>query len=186
MRCPFCHSDNSRVTDSRGNADAVRRRRECTGCGERFSTLETVLRSTVQVVKKDGRREDFDREKLLAGLRSACAKRTVSSEQLDSVVADIEARVSRDGRLEVPSTTIGELAVEALRLLDHIAYIRFASVYRSFTDVDSLKEALEALDEGGVPAFDQSRLQLPLPEDVSREVHVAPSQEPVPLVRTAG
>ena len=148
MRCPFCQSDNSRVTDSRANGDGIRRRRECATCGERFSTLETVLRSNVQVVKKDGRREDFDREKLLAGLRAACAKRSVSVAELDTIVADIEAHVARDGRQEVPSSAIGELAVAALRGLDHIAYIRFASVYRSFTDLETLKEALEALDEG--------------------------------------
>ena len=155
MRCPFCHSESSRVTDSRGTGNAVRRRRECADCGERFTTLETVLRSTVQVVKKDERREDFDREKLLAGLRSACAKRNVSADHLDAVVADIEGRVTRDGRLEVPSSVIGELAVDALRRIDHIAYIRFASVYRAFADLDSLKDALQALDEGRVPTFDE-------------------------------
>ncbi len=186
MRCPFCHSDDSRVTDSRGNGDAVRRRRECAGCGERFTTLETVLRSTVQVVKKDGRREDFDRGKLLAGMRAACAKRSVSADQLETIVADIESRVSRDGRLEVPSAVVGELAVEALRRIDHIAYIRFASVYRAFTDVESLKEALEALDEGRDQMTDEQKLQLPLPEDGNRDARAAPAREPVQLVRTAG
>ena len=186
MRCPFCHSDDSRVTDSRGSGDAVRRRRECAGCGERFSTLETVLRSTVQVVKKDGRREDFDRGKLLAGMRAACAKRSVSADELETVVADIESRVARDGRLEVPSTDVGELAVEALRRIDHIAYIRFASVYRAFTDVGSLREALEALEQGRASTFEEQKLQLPLPEDGEREARAAPAREPLPLARTAG
>ena len=184
MRCPFCHSESSRVTDSRGTGNAVRRRRECADCGERFTTLETVLRSTVQVVKKDERREDFDREKLLAGLRSACAKRNVSADQLDAVVADIEGRVTRDGRLEVPSSVIGELAVDALRRIDHIAYIRFASVYRAFADLDSLKDALQALDEGRVPTFDERTQQLALPEDAAREE--ADSKEPAPFLRTVG
>lgn len=184
MRCPFCHSESSRVTDSRGTGNAVRRRRECADCGERFTTLETVLRSTVQVVKKDERREDFDREKLLAGLRSACAKRNVSADQLDAVVADIEGRVTRDGRLEVPSSVIGELAVDALRRIDHIAYIRFASVYRAFADLDSLKDALQALDEGRVPTFDEQTQQLAFPEDAAREE--TDSEEPAPILRTVG
>lgn len=184
MRCPFCHSESSRVTDSRGTGNAVRRRRECSDCGERFTTLETVLRSTVQVVKKDGRREDFDREKLLAGLRSACAKRTVSAAELDAVVADIEARVTREGSLEVPSAMIGELAMDALRGIDHIAYIRFASVYRAFADLDSLKDALQALDEGRVPSLEERTRQLSLPDDEARE---APgSREPTPFVRSVG
>ncbi len=184
MRCPFCHSESSRVTDSRGTGNAVRRRRECADCGERFTTLETVLRSAVQVVKKDGRREDFDREKLLAGLRSACAKRSVSADQLDAVVADIEGRVTRDGRLEVPSTVIGELAVDALRRIDHIAYIRFASVYRAFADLDSLKDALQALDEGRVPSIEERTQQLAFFEEEARAA--AGSPEPTPIVRSVG
>lgn len=184
MRCPFCHSESSRVTDSRGSGNAVRRRRECGDCGDRFTTLETVLRSAVQVVKKDGRREDFDHEKLLAGLRSACAKRSVSADQLDAVVADIEGRVSRDGRLEVPSAVIGELAVDALRRLDHIAYIRFASVYRAFADLDSLKDALQALDEGRDPSFEERTLQLALLEEGARED--AGPRAPAPVVRSVG
>ncbi len=184
MRCPYCHSDSSRVTDSRGTGNAVRRRRECSDCGERFTTLETVLRSTVQVVKKDGRREDFDREKLLAGLRAACAKRNVSADQLDAVVADIQGRVTRDGRLEVPSTDIGELAVDALRRIDHIAYIRFASVYRAFADLDSLKDALKGLDEGYAPTSAERAGQLALPDDEASED--GGSQEPTPIVRSVG
>ena len=183
MRCPFCHSDNSRVTDSRGTGNAVRRRRECADCGERFTTLETVLRSTLQVVKKDGRREEFDREKLLAGLRSACAKRNVSADQLDSVVAEIQGRVTGEERLEVPSTVIGELAMDALRRTDHIAYIRFASVYRAFADLDSLKDALQALDEGRELTVEERTLQLAFPEDARKK---AGPEEPTPIVRSVG
>ncbi len=183
MRCPYCHSDSSRVTDSRGTGNAVRRRRECGDCGERFTTLETILRSTLQVVKKDGRREDFDREKLLAGLRSACAKRNVSADRLDAVVAEIEGHVTREERLEVPSAVIGELAVDALQGIDHIAYIRFASVYRSFADLETLKDALDALDEGRMPSARGGMQQLALPRADAVEEG---TQEPTPIVRFVG
>jgi transcriptional repressor NrdR len=157
------------VTDSRANDDGIRRRRQCIACGERFTTLEAVLLSTVQVIKKDGRREDFNREKVLAGLRKAVSKRNVSVAQLEEMVAEIEARVAADGRPELPSSFVGELAMDALRKVDHIAYIRFASVYRPFTDIESLKEALQALEDGRVPTAEERSLQLPLPgEDEDR------------------
>ncbi len=162
MRCPYCHFRDSKVTDSRANDDGIRRRRQCISCGERFTTLETVQLSTVQIIKKDGRREDFNREKLLAGLRKACEKRSISIGELESMTAEIEAKIAADGRQEVPSQVVGELAMDALRKLDHIAYIRFASVYRAFTDIASLKEALEALEQGRVPTVDERSLQLPL------------------------
>lgn len=165
MRCPFCNFRDSKVTDSRANDDGIRRRRQCIACGERFTTVETVQLSTVQVVKKDGRREDFNREKLLAGLRKACEKRSVSVAQLEVLTLEIEARVASDGRPEVPSTFIGELAMDSLRRLDHIAYIRFASVYRAFTDIESLKEAVEALETGRIPTLEEKSLQLALPGD---------------------
>lgn len=165
VRCPFCNFRDSKVTDSRANDDGIRRRRQCIACGERFTTVETVQLSTVQVVKKDGRREDFNREKLLAGLRKACEKRNISVAQLDLVSTDIEAKVASDGRPEVPSAFVGELAMDALRRLDHIAYIRFASVYRAFTDIESLKEAVEALESGRIPTAEEKSLQLALPAD---------------------
>ena len=163
MRCPYCHFRDSKVTDSRANDDGIRRRRQCIACGERFTTVESVQLSAIQVVKKDGRREDFNREKLLAGLRKACSKRNISVAQLELVVGDIEARIAGDGRAEVPSPFVGELAMDALRRLDHNAYIRFASVYRAFTDIESLKEAVVALEEGRVQTVEQRTLQLPLP-----------------------
>jgi transcriptional repressor NrdR len=163
LRCPYCHFRDSRVTDSRANDDGIRRRRQCIACGERFTTVEAVQLSAVQVVKKDGRREDFNREKLLSGLRKACSKRNISVPQLEYVVADIEAKVVADGRPEIPSPFVGELAMDALRKLDHIAYIRFASVYRAFTDIESLKQAVEALESGRVPSEEERTLQLPLP-----------------------
>jgi transcriptional repressor NrdR len=165
VRCPFCQFRDSKVTDSRANDDGIRRRRQCIACGERFTTVETVQLSALQVVKKDGRREDFNREKLLAGLRKACSKRSISVAQLDQLVGDIEARAATDGRSEVPSQAVGELAMDALRRLDHIAYIRFASVYRSFTDIESLKEAVTALEEGRVPSVEERTLQLSFPGD---------------------
>ncbi|MCC6382488.1 MAG: transcriptional repressor NrdR [Dehalococcoidia bacterium] len=163
MRCPYCRSRDSKVTDSRATGDGIRRRRQCVVCGERFTTLEAIQLSTVQVVKKDGRREDFNREKLLAGLRKACSKRNISVAQLEAMVAEIEARLSLDGRAEVPSSFVGEVAMDLLRKADHIAYIRFASVYRPFTDLASLKEALQALEEGRVASIEEQTLQLALP-----------------------
>lgn len=163
MRCPYCHFRDSKVTDSRANDDGIRRRRQCIACGERFTTVESVQLSAVQVIKKDGRREDFNREKLLAGLRKACSKRSISVAQLELVVAEIEGKVAADGRPEVPSPFVGELAMDALRKLDHIAYIRFASVYRAFTDIESLKEAVVALEEGRIATLEERNLQLPLP-----------------------
>ncbi|HEY4670164.1 MAG TPA: transcriptional regulator NrdR [Tepidiformaceae bacterium] len=174
MRCPYCHFRDSKVTDSRSTDDGIRRRRQCIACGERFTTLETTQLSAVQIVKKDGRREDFNREKLLQGLRRACEKRKISVQQLEAVVADIEGRISADGRQEVSSEDIGELAMDALRALDHIAYIRFASVYRSFADLSSLKEALLALEEEREDASRERSLQLPLPTEVQEPEVVAP------------
>ena len=162
MRCPYCHFRDSRVTDSRANDDGIRRRRQCIACGERFTTMEVTQLSTVQVVKRDGRREDFIRDKLLGGLRKACSKRNVSVAQIEYMVAEIEARITADGRPEVSSTVIGELAMDALKGLDHIAYIRFASVYRPFTGIESLKQAVLALETPAAPP-DAATLQLALP-----------------------
>ena len=163
MRCPFCHYRDSKVTDSRATDDGIRRRRQCISCGERFTTVEAIQLSTVQILKKDGRREDFSREKLLAGLRKACSKRNISVAQLADTVSEIEAKVTADGRAEVPAAFIGELAMDALRRLDQIAYIRFASVYRPFSDFESLKEAVLALEEGRIPTLEEQSLQLALP-----------------------
>jgi len=131
-------------------------------CGERFTTVETPQLSTIQIVKKDGRREPFERQKLLAGLRRATTKRAVSTAELEDIVAEIEAKVASDGRAEVASSVVGELAMDHLRALDHIAYIRFASVYKSFADLETLKDALAALEQGRVPSAEERSLQLPL------------------------
>ena len=169
MRCPYCQHRDSRVTDSRGADEGVRRRRECVACGERFTTIETVQLATLQIVKRDGRREDFNREKLLSGLRRACTKRPISVSQLDDIVEQIQGKVSADGRAEMPSSLIGELAMDALHELDHIAYIRFASVYRSFSDIASLKAAVEALESGRVPSAEERSLQLSLLEEEQQQ-----------------
>ncbi|MDZ7728424.1 MAG: transcriptional regulator NrdR [Dehalococcoidia bacterium] len=174
MRCPFCHHRDSRVTDSRASDDGIRRRRECVSCGERYSTVETVQLATLQIVKRDGRREDFSREKLFTGLRRACTKLPVSMAELDAIVDDIQNRITADGRAEVSSSVVGELAMDALRPLDHIAYIRFASVYRSFSDIATLKEAVEALEHGHVQSAESRSLQLSLLERAGGE-------EPRPL-----
>jgi len=169
MRCPYCQSRDSRVTDSRANDDGIRRRRVCTTCGEKYTTYECVQLATVAVIKRDGRREDFVREKLLAGLRKACGKRNVSVAQLELAVAEIEAAITADGRAEVSATRLGELAMDALRRLDHIAYIRFASVYRPFADLASLKEAVIALESAPV---EPGSVQLSLPATEERRPRI--------------
>lgn len=145
MRCPYCGHPESRVTDSREAEDGIRRRRECLSCGQRFTTFERLLVSTLYVVKRDGRREPFDRAKLLAGLRKACEKRPLPTGTVETVAADIEGALMALGVAEVPSRNIGELVMERLRALDAIAYIRFASVYRRFQDLDELREEVERL-----------------------------------------
>ena len=146
MRCPFCGYGDSRVVDSRevDGGESIRRRRECPSCQQRFSTYERVSIS-LQVVKRDGRREEFDRGKLIANMWKACEKRDLPLEAVESVARAIENRVHRLGAAEVPSTVIGEYAMEALRDLDHIAYIRFASVYKSFADLDDMRAEMEKL-----------------------------------------
>ena len=158
MRCPYCGFADTKVIDSRDADDGIRRRRECLSCGERFTTFERVQSVGLLVIKKDGRREDFSREKLLAGIRKACEKRPLPVGAIEAAVNDIEAALQAQGKAEMPSSLIGELVMDHLRELDHIAYIRFASVYRAFADIDSLREELEALAApGGPPAG-----QLPL------------------------
>ena len=146
MKCPYCSHDQTKVVDKRDlNAGVIRRRRVCTRCGRRFSTFEQAEVASLVVVKKDGRREPFDRGKLRLGIQKACEKRPISSEVIESLVDEVEtACLSRDA-LEVPSSVIGELVMERLRALDKIAYIRFASVYRAFADLQSFEEELHQL-----------------------------------------
>ncbi len=179
MRCPYCGFADTKVIDSRDADDGIRRRRECLSCGQRFTTFERVQTMGLLVVKKDGRREDFSREKLLAGIRKACEKRPLPVGAIEAVVDDVEAALQAQGKGEVPSSLIGELVMDHLRELDHIAYIRFASVYRAFADIDSLREELEALTApGGPPAG-----QLPLLPEQELEIL---SRAPRPVRRRPG
>lgn len=148
MNCPFCANPDTRVTDSRPDSDGIRRRRECLACGQRFSTVERVELGGVALVKKDGRREEFDRGKIIAGVRKACEKRPIPSGAIEALADDIEKAVVALNKAEVPSSVVGEMVMERLRALDQIAYIRFASVYRAFADVDELEQELEALKAG--------------------------------------
>jgi transcriptional repressor NrdR len=147
MKCPYCGFTQDRVVDSRESkeADSIRRRRECESCNRRFTTYERIDEIPYMVVKKDGRRERFDRQKVLNGLLRACEKRPVSLGQLEKVVDAIEAFLVDAAERERTTSEIGELIMEQLKTLDTVAYIRFASVYRDFKDVNEFKEELEGL-----------------------------------------
>ncbi|HVV98648.1 MAG TPA: transcriptional regulator NrdR [Rhodanobacteraceae bacterium] len=161
MHCPFCQHEDTRVIDSRVSDDGttIRRRRECEACGERFNTFETAEIKLPAVIKSDGRRETFDEHKLRAGFERALQKRPVSSEQVDAAVRTVVEELRRSGEREVPSMRIGELVMRELKKLDQVAYIRFASVYRSFQDVQEFREEIERLQRD-LPAIEG--LQLPL------------------------
>jgi transcriptional repressor NrdR len=147
MRCPFCFNPDSKVVDSRPDKDGstIRRRRECEKCGKRFTTHERVEDILPQVIKRDGRREPFDRLKLVAGLKKACEKRPVSVETIEGMVDRVEARLQESGERELASTTIGEWLMGELHDVDPVAYVRFASVYRSFKDISEFMEELQDL-----------------------------------------
>jgi transcriptional repressor NrdR len=147
MKCPFCHDPENRVIDSRLTEDGgvIRRRRECFECKRRFTTYERVEEMLPMVVKKDGRREMYDRMKIVAGLKKACEKRPVSVDAIESAVDRIERRLQERGDKEVPSSAIGEAVMQELHGLDQVAYVRFASVYRSFKDVGEFMRELEDL-----------------------------------------
>ena len=145
MRCPYCSSLENKVVDSRmgKEGESIRRRRECLACEGRFTTYERVEEVLPSVIKKDGRREPFDRMKILNGLKKACEKRPVSVEALDNTVADIEKSLQDKGLKEIPSTVIGEEVMDRLHQLDEVAYVRFASVYRSFKDINEFMNELK-------------------------------------------
>jgi len=147
MKCPQCAFEEDKVVDSRTTkeGEAIRRRRECLKCGFRFTTYEYIERAPLMVVKKDGRREQYSREKLLGGLVKACEKRPVSLEQLEKAVDDIEALLFAKSKNEVKSTEIGNLVIERLQSLDEVAYVRFASVYRQFKDINQFMSEVRAL-----------------------------------------
>ena len=147
MRCPQCGAHETRVVDSRDLDDAatIRRRRECAVCATRFTTYERVESARLVVVKRDGTRQEFDHDKLAAGLRKALTRRPVPDDAAERAADVIEAQLRASGQAEVPSSRIGMLAMEKLRELDHIAYIRFASVYQSFEDLEDLKREVDSL-----------------------------------------
>jgi transcriptional repressor NrdR len=160
--CPYCGYLETKVIDSRDVNDGIRRRRQCLRCDSRFTTYERLQQASLFVIKKDQRREEFDRQKLLAGMRKACEKRPLPSGTVEGIVDDIEAELYQMGKTEVPGSIIGDMVMARLKKLDHIAYIRFASVYREFEDITMLKEEVDTLASNPIL---QSSGQLPLLPD---------------------
>ena len=160
MHCPFCQHDNTRVIDSRVSEDGatIRRRRECEACGERFSTLENIEIKLPAVIKSDGRRDTFDARKLRAGFDRALQKRPVSEEQIEAAVRAVIHAIRMSGEREIASRRIGEFVMNELRKLDHVGYVRFASVYRSFEDVADFREEIEKLERDLPPGAGQLSL----------------------------
>ena len=155
MHCPFCGHPHSKVTDSRVVESGIRRRRECQSCELRFTTYERVQAAPLMVSKQDNRREEFNREKLISGIRKACTKRPVASRTVEKMVEDIEAELQHLGNSEVSTTVLGTMVMERLRELDRVAYIRYASVYRAFQDIESFEEAVRDLrDDAQLPLLD--------------------------------
>ncbi|RPI55438.1 MAG: transcriptional repressor NrdR [Chloroflexi bacterium] len=147
MQCPFCASLNSKVIDTRSAEGGIRRRRECEDCGRRFTTYERVAPLRLMVIKQDGRRESFDRDKIVRGIQIACAKRPIETESIEELVSGIESELYHRGSREVTSREIGEMVMHNLRRLDEVAYIRFATIYRRFADVEDLADEIENLME---------------------------------------
>ncbi len=166
MRCPYCGSDSSRVVDSRDVNNGVRRRRQCLGCSSRFTTYERVLPASLFVIKKDRRREEFSKEKLLAGIRKACEKRPLPAGAVDRLADDIEAELYQVGKAEVASAVLGDMVMKKLKELDNIAYIRFASVYRDFADITDFKQEVDTLVSAETAPHSDGQLPL-LPEERS-------------------
>ena len=144
MKCPFCNYSENKVIDSRETSEgiSIRRRRECLNCGKRFTTYEYIERTPLMVIKKDGRREPFSHQKILSGLLKACEKRPISIEKLEDLVSGIEVELQKKFEQEVQATSIGEMVMEKLAALDDVAYVRFASVYRQFKDINQFMREL--------------------------------------------
>lgn len=148
MRCPYCKNERSRVIDtSHDSRGGVRRRRECENCGQRFSTSERPILATPLIIKQDGTREEFDREKLIRGIRICCAKRPVSAADIDRLVGEIEATLQAMGRAEVSSRVVGDMVITGLKNLDQIAYIRYAIVYLGLDDLGAIRQEIDRLLE---------------------------------------
>ena len=164
MRCPYCSDKESKVTDSRTNDAGIRRRRECLSCQRRFTTHERVQSAPLMVSKRDGRREEFSREKMIAGLRLACAKRPVTARAIEKIVDDTEAEFQQNGSGEVSSDILGTAIMDRLRELDRVAYIRFASVHRNFQEIESFERAVRDLRDGEqqLPLLDMPPSRTPM------------------------
>ncbi len=162
MRCPFCGAEDTKVIDSRlaGDGDQVRRRRECLNCRERFTTYETAEISLPRVIKQDGSRVPFDAGRLASGIMKALEKRPVSTDRVDAALHRIQRKVLAAGDREVASRQIGEWVMEELRSLDQVAYVRFASVYRSFQDVNAFREEIERLERQPTPEAQRNQMDL--------------------------
>jgi len=147
MQCPYCGKPQNKVVDTSESEDTIRRRRQCLNCNKRYTTYERIVQTGLMVVKQDSRREAFDRQKLMSGIVKACAKRPVSMEAVEITVDEIETELHATGRSEIDSQKIGQMVMERLRSLDDVAYVRFASVYRRFADLDSLALEIQRLKE---------------------------------------
>ncbi len=161
MHCPYCTFSDSKVTDSRVVENGIRRRRECQRCGLRFTTYERIQATALMVSKHDGRREEFNREKLIIGIRKACTKRPISSRTIEKMVEDVESELQHLGQVEVPTSILGSMVMERLMKLDRVAYIRFASIYQDFQQIESFEQAVQDLRE--------ENTQLPLMDVPPRE-----------------
>jgi transcriptional repressor NrdR len=170
MKCPYCNCENLRVIDSRDVNDGIRRRRQCLICNSRFTTYERLLPGSLFVVKKDNRRENFNKNKLLVGIRKACEKRPLPTGVVDKLADDIEAELYQSGKAEVTSYIIGDIVMEKLRELDYIAYIRFASVYRDFTDITDLKLEVDTLLGNSVEVLKTGNQLSLLPDDNNKNL----------------
>ncbi len=162
MRCPFCDAQDTKVIDSRlsGDGDQIRRRRECLSCAERFTTYEVAELNLPRIVKRDARREPFDESKLRTGMLHALEKRPVATEHIEAAVNRIKRRMLAAGERELSADSIGEWVMEELRALDQVAYVRFASVYRSFEDVQAFREVIEGLEQELTPEMLKSQMRL--------------------------
>jgi len=145
MDCPYCFHEESKVTDKRKSPEGIRRRRECLKCGKRFTTYEKSVKEDLSVIKKDGRREKFDREKLENGIYRAFEKRPVAKEKIDKMINEIEEQIRKKGKKEIKTSDMGELIMKKIKKIDNVAYIRFASVYRDFQDINDFKREMKGL-----------------------------------------
>jgi transcriptional repressor NrdR len=145
MYCPYCSHKESKVTDKRASPEGIRRRRECLKCGKRFTTYEKISKEDIYIIKKDGRREKFEREKLEGGIIKAFEKRPIAKEKINETINEIEEQIRKKGKKEIKTSEIGEIVMKKIKKLDNVAYIRFASVYRDFQDINDFKQEMKKL-----------------------------------------